>query len=31
METAVDSGWSWSELDDIGPESPKVLVLSATL
>jgi len=23
METAVDSGWSWSELDDIGPESPK--------
>jgi len=23
METTVDSGWEWSELDDIGPESPK--------
>ena len=23
METAEDSGWSWSELDDIGLESPK--------
>jgi hypothetical protein len=23
METAEDSGWKWSELDDIGPESPK--------
>jgi hypothetical protein len=23
METAENSGWRWSELDDIGPESPK--------
>jgi hypothetical protein len=23
METRVDSGWDWSELDDIGPEAPK--------
>lgn len=23
METAVNSGWKWSELDDLGPESPK--------
>jgi hypothetical protein len=23
METAANSGWKWSELDDLGPESPK--------
>ena len=23
METKTDSGWKWSELDDIGPDAPK--------
>jgi hypothetical protein len=23
METKLDSGWSWSELEDIGPEAPR--------